>query len=334
MRFNKIITTVDGHTEGEPVRFVVGGIPHIPGKGMAEKRDFFKQNLDYLRTALCFEPRGHRTMFSCVMTPPVTDEAAFGVIFMGSTTYPDMCGHGSMGVAVMAVEMGIVEKKEPVTEIAIDTPSGTIHARVNIEQGTATSVTLRNVPSFLFDSILINVARLGQLHVDIAYGGIFFAIVRAKDIRINPRADDIAAASERLRHLKESIEKQVEIKHPELDFISGITGFVINDEPSNPKANIKNIACPSHGRYVDRSPCGTGTCAKMAALYAKGELGLGETYVTESIIGSLFWGKLIEEVKVGSFRAVLPEVTGRAFVTGIHNFVIDEGDPFKYGFQV
>ncbi|GAI32025.1 unnamed protein product, partial [marine sediment metagenome] len=120
----------------------------------------------------------------------------------------------------------------------------------------------------------------------------------------------------------------------ELDFIRGITGFVINDKASNPKANIKNIACPSHGKYVDRSPCGTGTCAKMAALYAKGELGLGETYVTESIIGSLFWGKLIEEVTVGSFRAVLPEVTGRAFITGIHNFVIDEDDPFKYGFQV
>lgn len=329
-----MITTVDGHTEGEPVRLIIGGIPHIPGSTMVEKRDFFRQNLDYLRTALCFEPRGHRTMFSCVLTPPVTNDAAFGVIFMGSTTYPDMCGHGSMGVATIVVEMGIVEPREPVTEVVIDTPGGTVHTKVNIENGKPRSVTLRNVPSFLYKTMLVDIPGLKQLRVDVAYGGNFFAIVQAKDIGIRPNADDIAAASDLLRQIKESIEQQAEIKHPELDFVRGISGFVINDRPSNPKANVKNIACPSHGRYVDRSPCGTGTCAKMAALYAKGELGLGETYVTESIIGSLFWGKLIEKATVGDFTAVLPEVTGRAFITGIHNFVIDEDDPFKYGFQI
>ena len=333
MKFKRWLTTIDAHTEGEPVRLVTGGIPNIPGKTMSEKKDFVSQNLDHLRSALCDEPRGHEAMVVLIMTPPVTDDAAFGVLFMLSPKqYPDMCVHCSIGVATIAVEMGIVEPKEPVTEVVFDTPAGTIHARVNVENGNARSVTIENVPSFLYKTALIRVPGLGELPVDIAFGGNFFGIVEARDIGVKPRADDIARAEDLLIQITESINQQVESQHPELDFIRGVHLLIINDKPRNPKANILNIEC--RGRRMDRSPCGTGTSAKMATLWTKGELGLGETYVSESIIGSLFYGKLTKEVRVGNFKAVVPEITGRAFITGIHNFVINEDDPFKYGFRL
>ena len=336
MKFKKLITTVDAHTEGEPVRLVTGGIPNIPGKTMAEKRDFFAANLDHLRCALHDEPRGHDNMFILVMTPPVTDNADFGIIFMmgPGKRYPNMCGHGSMGVATIAVEMGMVEVKEPVTEVVIDTPSGTVPIRVNVENGKAKSATIRNVPCFLYKTEVVNVPGLGELPVDISFGGNFFtAFVEAKDIGVEPVANAITRAEDLFTKIKESINQQVEIQHPEMDFIRGVNLCILNDRPRNPKANVLNIAYTGE-KIMDRSPCGTGTSAKMAVLYGKGELGLGETYVTESIIGSLFYGKLIKEVKVGDFKAVIPEITGRAFIMGMHTFVLDEDDPFKHGFKL
>ena len=335
MKFKRLITTVDAHTEGEPVRLITGGIPNIPGKTMQEKREFFSQNLDYLRSALVDEPRGHEAMFVLMMTPPVTSEADFGVIFMMSPKYyPDMCGHGSIGAATIAVEMGIVEAKEPVTEVVIDTPTGTIHTRVNVKDGKAKSVTIQNIPCFLYKSAVVNVPGLGELPVDISFGGDFYAIVEAKDLGIKSGANDIARAEDLFAQIKKSINQQVEIQHPEMDFVKGVNVFIIHDKPHNPKANILNIAYVGPGKNMDRSPCGTGTSATMATLYAKGELGLGETYVTESVTGSLFQGKLIKEAKVGNFKAVVPEITGRAFIMGMHSFVMDEDDPFKYGFRL
>ena len=329
-----MITTVDAHVEGEPIRLVIGGVPNIPGKTMVEKNQFAQQNLDYLRTSLNYEPRGHGAMFTSILTPPVTDDAAFGILFASQLGYGNMCGHATMGVATIAVEMGIVEPKEPVTEITLDTPAGTVHTRVNVENGRAKSVTLQNVPSFLYKTVLVSIPGLGELPVDIAYGGNFFAIVQVKDIGIKAQADDVLRAAGILTQIKESIEQQVDIQHPELDSIKGIRLILLNDKPSNPKANILNISCTSHGTSIGRAPSGTATSAKMAALYAKGQLSLGETFVAESIIGSLFYGKLVREVSVGSFKAVLPEVTGSAFITGMHNFVMDEDDPFKYGFEL
>lgn len=337
MKFQKLLTTVDAHTEGEPVRLVTG-IPNIRGETMTQKRDFVRQNLDHLRTALCDEPRGHSAMYACILTSPVSNDADFGIIFMWSPKsrkhYPDMCGHGLIGAAIIVVEMGLLEPREPITTVIFDTPAGTVHARVNIEDGKARSATIRNVPSFLYETALIKVPNLGELPVDIAFGGTFFCIVQAADIGVRLEAHDIARAGDLFTQIADSVKQQVEIRHPELDFITGFESFVINDKPRNPAANTLNVVVAGHVDNIDRSPCGTGTCAKMAALYAKGELGLGETYVTESIIGSLFYGKLVKEVSIAQFKAVVPEITGRAFVTGMHNFVMDEEDPFKYGFQL
>jgi len=334
MRFKRLITTIDSHTEGEPVRMVTGGIPNILGKTMAEKRDFVKQNLDHLRTALCDEPRGHPNMFAAILTSPVTDGANFGVIMIDPEGYLDMCGHGSMGIATTAVEMGIVEVREPVTEVVFDAPAGTIRARVNIEDGKARSVTIQNVPCFLYETALIEVAGLGKIPVDITYAGNIRCMVEARHLGVKTDPQSIQKSLGLIRQVVESINQQVKFEHPELENLrTEATGLMINDEPCNPKANVKNISAVVSG-LIDRSPCGTGTSAKMATLYAKGELGLGETYITESVIGTLFYGKLVREVKVGDLKAVIPEVTGRAFITGMHSFVIDEDDPFKYGFKL
>ena len=334
-----MLTTVDYHTAGEPVRVVTGGIPNIPGKTILEKRDFVRQNLDHLRTALINEPRGHDSMWACIMTPPVTDGAAFGLIFMAGGGYHDMCGHGLIGAATLAVEMGIVEAREPETVVAIDVPVGLIRVRVNVENGKARSATLQNVPSFLYKSGMIKVPRLGELPVDIAFGGNFFAIIEAKDLGITSDATSIKEVytSGLFEEIFQSINKQVPIQHPEKDYIKGLGMILVSDKPINPEAKVRDTVRNINmlgNNFIDRSPCGSGTSARVATQYAKGKLRLGETLVTESIIGSHFHAKAIKEVSVGGIKAIIPEVTGRAFVTGIHTLVIDEDDPFKYGFRL
>jgi proline racemase/trans-L-3-hydroxyproline dehydratase len=339
MRFHRMLTTVDFHTAGEPVRVVTSGIPHIPGKTMAEKRDFVQRNLDHLRTALLNEPRGHDSMWACIMTPPVSEGAAFGLIFMAGSGYHDMCGHGSIGAATMVVEAGMVVAREPETEVLIDVPAGLVRVRVKVEDGKARSATLQGVPSFLYWSGTIKIPRLGEVPVDIAYGGNFFAIIEARELGITTDAAGIRGVytSGLYEETIQSINKQVPIQHPEREDIKGLEMMLVSHQPAkrgdNVKGTVRNIALLGDN-FIDRSPCGSGTCASVATRYAKGELNLGETLVTESIIGSHFHARAIEEVRVGSFKAVIPELTGRAFVTGMHTFVMDEDDPFRYGFRV
>ena len=339
MKFERLITAIDSHTEGQFTRMVVSGFPNIPGKTMALKRDYVKQNLDHLRTALLQEPRGGISSFGCVMTAPVTDEAAFGIIWMEAGTgsdniYIDMCGHGTIGVATTAIEMGLVPVKEPITEIPIDTPAGLVHAKVKVENGRAKSVTLENVPSFLYKTQVITVPNLGELSVDIAFGGNNYAIVEAKDLGIKANTTEIRRAGDLIEQVEQSLKKQVRVQHPEKPFIRGVFAILLNDEPSNAESTVKNVCVHSSGGVfgIDRSPCGTGTSARMAAWYAQGKLQPGETFVSESIMGTVYYGNIAEEVKVGDFKAIVPEITGRAWITGIHHFMIDADDPFKHGF--
>jgi proline racemase len=333
MQFERLVTAIDGHTGGGSWRLVTGGVPNSPGKTMADKRDFWKKNLDHLRRALSSEPRLIEVV--CVLTPPVTDGAAFGNLYMNKDLYSDMCGHGVIGVATAAVEMGMVEPVEPVTEITIDTPAGPVHAKVNVENGRAKSATIQGVPSFLYKTELIQVPDLGELPVDIAYGGNFFALVQAKSLGIRAQAGDILNSASLVKQVIKSINQQVEVKHPELDYIKkGLYLLLIVDTPTNPKAHSRNIAVWESGNFIgiDMSPCGTGVFAKTASLYVKGGLRLGETFVSEGINGAFFYGKVLKETSIGSYKGVLPELTGNAYMTGIHNIVLDEADPFKYGF--
>ena len=334
MRFENLINSVDSHTEGMATRVITGGIPNIPGKTMVEKRNFVKHNLDYLRTALLNEPRG-ADVYGCIMTPPVTEEAAFGAIWMRKgkeAVYSDMCGHATMGVATTAVEMGIVEPVEPITEMLIDVPAGIVRAKVKVENGKAKSVSIQNVPSFHYQTTTIKVSGFGELVADIAFGGNIIAIVDAEDIGIETTIAGITKSRELIVQIIDSINEQVEVQDPEKGtFKLAKTGIVISDKPSNSKANAKNIAVTKE-LFFDRSPCGTGTSGKLATLFAKGELELGQTFITESVIGSLFHSKLVNEVNVGGKKAVVPELTGRVFITGMHQFAIDPDDPFKYGY--
>jgi proline racemase/trans-L-3-hydroxyproline dehydratase len=335
MKLSRMVTAVDAHTAGMPMRVVIGGVPQIPGRSILEKVRYVRENLDDLRAFLVLEPRGHNGMFAALLTEPTTEGSDVGVIFLNPGGYDTMCGHGTIAICTVLVEMGKVKVEEPETEIVLDTPAGTVRGRVAVKDGLAQEVILQSVPSFLYKSdVQIEVPPFGRLTLDIAYGGdLFYAILPAEEVglEIRPERDsDIITCG---RRIWEALNEQVEAQHPEVPSLRGFAGVIFSSPATHPDATLKN-ACFGPPGFTDRSPCGTGTCAKMAALYAKGELGLKEEFVHESFIGTLFRGKAIEEVRVGPYRAILPEITGSAYITGIQQFVLDPRDPFPAGFYV
>lgn len=332
MRFNRVITAIDSHTGGNAERVVIGGVPPIPGKTMMEKLKYVRDHMDYLRTFLVHEPRGHSNMFASLLTPPTVGEANFGVIYLEPGGYATMCGHGTIAICTVLVEMGMVPVQEPVTKIVLDTPAGIVQTEVEVKDGLAQSVTIQNVPSFLYKpDIEVEVPEIGRVKVDIAYGGNFYAILPAASVglKIVPEsASEIIAYGTKIW---KAVNEQVEIRHPLEPRIDCINYVEFSAPSTHPEATLKNaVVVPPAG--IDRSPCGTGTSAKMATLYAKGELGLNEEFVHESIIGSLFYGQLIAEVKVGPYTAVVPTIRGSAYIMGIQQFVLDPRDPFPTGF--
>lgn len=334
MNISRSIIAVDSHTMGEPTRVVTGGIPNIPGNSMPEKKEFLKKNMDHLRRAIMLEPRGHDDMFGSVITAPTVPEADLGIIFMDSGGYLNMCGHGTIGAATVAVETGLVKVTEPETEVVLEAPAGIVRARVEVKGGRAKSVTFRNVPAFLYDKdIEIEIRPYGKVKIDIAFGGSFFAIVKAADLGVTVCKDEIYKLVDIGVKIREQANTAVRVLHPERPHINTIDLVEISDTPSHPEAHAKNIVIFGE-KSVDRSPCGTGTCAKMADLYFKGELDIGSDFVHESILGTLFTGRLVEKAKVGDYDAVVPQITGRAFITGINHFMIDDEDPLKYGFSL
>nr|MBC7243850.1 proline racemase family protein [Chloroflexota bacterium] len=332
MKFSRILTAIDSHTGGNPERVVIGGVPPIPGETMLEKLKYVRHHLDSLRTFLVHEPRGHSNMYASLLIPPTVDGADFGVLYLEPGGYATMCGHGTIAICTVLVEMGMVTVKEPMTRIVLDTPAGIVQADVAVKDGMAESVTIQNVPSFLYKAdVEVDVPGIGRVKVDIAYGGNFYAILPAESVglEISPEhANEIISCGTKIW---QAVNEQVEIHHPEAPEINCINYVEFSAPPTHPKATLKNaVVVPPAG--IDRSPCGTGTSAKMATLYAKGELGLHEEFVHESIIGSLFYGRLIEETKVGPFAAVVPTIKGSAYIMGIQQFVLDPRDPFPTGF--
>ena len=334
MKFDKLITAIDTHTEGNPERVVTGGIPFIPGKTMLEKSKYTRDNLDYIRTLLVYEPRGHSNMYASLLVPPTVDGADFGVIYMEPGGYVTMCGHGTIAICTVLVETGIIEALEPETEIVLDTPAGLVRAKVAVKDGKAESVTIRNVPSFLYMAdVKVDVPDVGRVKVDIAYGGNFYAILEAESVGLEIRPKHANKLISLGTKIWRSLNEQVEIHHPEEPVIDCVNYVEFSAPATHPKASVKNaVVVPPGG--MDRSPCGTGTCAKMATLYSMGKLNLNEEFVHESIIGSLFYAKLIRETKVGDYEAVVPVIRGSAYITGINQFVVDPDDLFPAGFQL
>jgi len=317
---------------GEPTRIIVGGVPNIKGTTMAEKKQYLIDEMDYVRTTLMHEPRGFRDMFGAIITQPCSPDADLGIIFMDGGGYLNMCGHGSIGTVTAAIETGMVKAMEPYTEVTMDTPAGLVKARAKVSSGLVKEVSIVNVPSFLYKrDVVANVPEIGKLTLDISFGGSFFALVKAKDLGVEIMPENAFKFMQMGLAIRDSVNKQVEMQHPTLSHIKTCDLVEFFGDPTHPDADYKNVVVFGDGQ-VDRSPCGTGTSAKLAALYARGEIKEGELFVYESILSTLFKGKILGTTKVGDFESVIPEITGSAFIIGFNTYVIDDRDPVKYGF--
>ncbi|HEV7168411.1 MAG TPA: proline racemase family protein [Micrococcaceae bacterium] len=331
MRSKRVFHAVDSHTEGMPTRVITGGVGTIPGATMAERRQWFIDNDDDVRTLLMYEPRGHASMSGAILQPPTRPDADFGVLFIEVSGLLPMCGHGTIGVATVLVETGMVEVQEPVTTIRLDTPAGLVVAEVAVEGGAAKSVTIRNVPSFVLAlDQKVDVEGLGQVSYDMAFGGNFYAVVELESLGL---PFDRAAKNELLEaglKIMDAINNQNLPRHPERADISGCHHVYLKAPGST--AEHSRHAMAIYPGWFDRSPCGTGTSARMAQLHARGELGLNQDFINESYIGTRFTGRLVEETTVAGLPAVVPTITGRAWVTGTAQYHLDPDDPFPAGF--
>ena len=326
------IKVIDAHTEGEPFRVITEGFPEIPGNTILQKRRYLKENLDHLRTALMWEPRGHADMYGCIITPPVTKEADFGVLFMHNEGYSTMCGHGIIGITKIILETGMFPASEPQTEIKIDTPAGLVTAFAKIKNKNVQSVHFRNVPSFV--QVLdekVNVPGIGKLSVDIAFGGAFYAYVNADEAGVKCTPDNFRLLIARGMAIKEAVMEKIPLKHPFEEDLNFLYGTIFIDEPLSKGSQSRNVCIFAEGE-VDRSPTGTGVSGRLAIHYAKNEIKTNQQITIESIIGTLFKGKIIKTTGFGPYQAVIPEIEGNAFITGINEFYLDPDDPLKHGF--
>lgn len=331
MRSRRTIHVVDSHTEGMPTRVVTGGIGTVPGATMAERRTHFQRHLDHLRTFLMYEPRGHAAMSGAVLQPPTRPDADWGVLFIEVSGLLPMCGHGTIGVATVLVETGMVTVTEPVTRVRLDTPAGLVVVDVAVEGGAAVGVTLRNIPAYSVAlDRKVEVPGHGQVTYDLAYGGNFYAIVPLDALGLpfeRSRKDDILRAGLALMAAVNEADRPV---HPEDADIAGCHHVQFLAPGSD--AVRSRHAMAIHPGWFDRSPCGTGTSARMAQLHARGELPLERDFVNESFLGTSFTGRLVDTAEVGGRPAVVPTVTGRAWITGNAQFFLDPTDPFPDGF--
>ncbi len=332
MRASRVFSAVDSHTEGMPTRVVTGGLGVIPGATMNERRLHFIEHLDHIRRLLVNEPRGHSAMSGAILQPPTRPDADFGVLYIEVSGCLPMCGHGTIGVATVLVETGMVEVVEPVTTIRLDTPAGLVVARVAVTDGHADSVTLRNVPSYCdrLDAT-VEVPGLGPVRYSLAFGGNFYAMVELDDLGLpfdRAHKDEILKAG---LAIMDAINTTAPPKHPEIDGVDHCHHVEFIAPGSD--AALSRHAMAIHPGWFDRSPCGTGTSARMAELWARGELAIGDDFVNESFIGSRFTGRLVGETTVGGHAAVLPTITGRAWVTGIGQYLLDPTDPYPAGFE-
>jgi proline racemase len=331
MKFSRVIECIDAHTVGEATRITVAGAPFFKGSTVMEQKQDMAANHDWLRKVLIFEPRGHLDMFGAILVKPNHPEADFGVIFTDSGGYLNMCGHGSIGVSTALVETGYIKMKEPYTTLNLEAPAGLIRVKVKVSSCQVESVTLTNVPAFVYKKgCEINLPGAGKVKFDISFGGSFFAIVHASELKLEIRPQNLGKLVPLALHMREIINREIKVQHPLLP-INKVDLVEIYDKPESKGANAKNVVIFGNGN-VDRSPCGTGTSAKLALLHSEGKIGLNEPFVYESILNTKFTGLITEETKVGEFKAVVPQITGSAYITGFNKFVIDEHDPLKDGF--
>lgn len=332
------ITTVDSHTAGEPTRLVTSGLPPIRGETMAEKLAYATQNLPWLPGFLMMEPRGHRDMFGGILLPATHPAADIGLIFMDNKGYEPMCGHGVIGAVTCLLETGVLPISGPTTTVTLDTAAGLVRGFASVEAGRVTSVTFENAPAFVDRrDLVLEIPNLGPLCVDIAFGGNFFVLVDSAQLGIALVPAEAHHLATLGMQILEVANRQIAVRHPELPTIDRVIDLRFYSSECGPGANSRNVvALGDH--MIDRSPCGTGTCAEMALRFDRGELALGQPWVVESIIGTRFTGELVAQAQVGqgtaARSAVIPRVTGCAYLTGFHQFILDPRDPFPGGFAL
>jgi proline racemase len=346
MRISRMIQAVDAHACGEPGRVIVGGVLDVPGATMYDKMCYFQDHADWLRKVMLREPRGYPASCCNLILPPTRPDADAGYIIMEQVEYPGMSGTNTICVATVLLETGMLPMHEPVTELALEAPAGLVRVRAECANGKVNNVTFRNVPAFAaYLDTPIDVPHLGMVKVDVAYGGMFYVIAEAAQfgLRLVPEeGHEIARIGQML---KTAAQEQLPVVHPQQPGFNGVSISQLSGPPSRPDAHARNAVVVSTGALdwdrpatwtgaIDRSPCGTGTCAKMAVLHAKGQLPLNQDFHHEGILGTIFTGRLLEETRVGEYSAVVPTITGQAWITGISNYMIDDGDPFPEGFTV
>ncbi|NHJ04121.1 MAG: proline racemase [Candidatus Heimdallarchaeota archaeon] len=326
------IKTIDAHSAGEPLRIIVSGFPEIKGKTILEYRRFVKENYDYLRTSLLWEPRGHADMYGCIITPPVSKEADFGVLFLHNEGYSTMCGHAIITLTKVLIEIGFLQMISPETEVRIDTPAGLVTSYAKIENNKVKSVYFHNVPSFVLAlDELLNIPTIGKIRYDLAFGGAFYAFVNAKEIGISLIPENFQKLIQRGVEIKKAIIDKQSIIHPFEKELSFLYGIIFVDEPLSDEADSRNVCVFANGE-VDRCPTGTGVSARMAIHHTRGEISIGEQMVIESIIDSRYKGSIVKEVEYGPYKAVIPQVEGTAHILGRNEFFIDPDDSLKNGF--
>ncbi|BAO91316.1 4-hydroxyproline epimerase [Caballeronia cordobensis] len=322
---------IDGHTCGNPVRVVAGGAPPLEGRDMIERRAHFLREFDWIRTALMFEPRGHEVMSGSILYPPTRADCDLAILFIEVSGCLPMCGHGTIGTVTTAIEHGLVRPREPGV-LRLDTPAGLVLARYRMNGEHVDSVQLVNVPSFLHSRELsVEVDGIGEIRFDVAYGGNFYAIVEPQPNYEGLHAlkpSDIQRLSPVLR---QKANEKYAFVHPENDAIRGLSHVMWTGEPTVEGASARNAVFYGD-KAIDRSPCGTGTSARMAQRVAKGQLKIGERFVHESIIGTLFEGVPMEAARVGDYDAIIPSIEGWARVTGHNTIFVDDRDPLAHGF--
>jgi len=347
LRVTKMIQAVDTHVCGEPGRVIVGGVLDVPGATMFEKMTYLQNEYDEIRLRMLREPRGYPAANCNLILPPTHPDADAGYVIMEQVEYPGMSGTNTIAVTTVLIETGMVPSTEPVTELLLESPAGLIAVRADVEGGKVKRVTFENVPAFAVHlDAEVDVPHIGKVKVDVAYGGMFYVIADADQVglTITPgTAADVTRVGEMIKAA--TVEQLSEPVHPENPEIRGVTIGQLSGPPTNPKAHRKNGVIVSTGTLdwerpgtwtgvLDRSPCGTGTSAKMAALWAKGQLGLDEDFVHEGVLGTTFTGRLVRETTMGAYPAVIPTISGTAWITGFAQYVVDPEDPFPNGFTV
>lgn len=324
---------IDAHTCGNPVRVVTGGGPQLDGNSMSERRQHFLAEFDWIRTGLMFEPRGHDMMSGSILYPPCREDCDVGILFIETSGCLPMCGHGTIGTVTVMIEHGLVTPREPGT-LRLETPAGLVVATYTMDGPRVSAVKLVNVPSYLAaENLSVQCPTLGTLRVDVAYGGNYYAIVEPQENFADMSdyaATDLVSWSPVVR---KRLNELYTFEHPENPTINGLSHIEWTGKPRHKDAHARNAVFYGD-KAIDRSPCGTGTSARMAQWAARGDLKVGDAFVHESIIGSLFKGRVEQKARVGDYDAIVPSIEGWARIMGFNTIFIDDDDPYAHGFQV